>query len=74
MKFKGDIIITDPCYIVKDREKNPHAYPSIDNPNYRTLLDAYKTWNKEHDDWEKCDCGANMEILGFTTFISESTI
>ena len=74
MKFKGDIIITDPCYIVKDREENPHAYPSIDDPNYRTLLDAYKTWNKEHDDWEKCDYGANMEILGFTTFISESTI
>ena len=44
MKFKGNIIITDPCYIVKD------------------------------SDWEKCDCGNNMEVLGFRTFISESTI
>lgn len=44
MKFKGNIIITDPCYIVKD------------------------------SDWEKCDCGNNMEVLGFSTFISESTI
>ena len=74
MKFKGDIIITDPCYIIKDIEENPHAYPSIDDPNYRVLLDAYRKWNREHDDWIECDCGGNMEILGFTTFISESTL
>ena len=44
MKFKGNIIITDPCYIVKD------------------------------SDWKKCDYGNNMEVLGFSTFISEPTI
>lgn len=47
MKFKGDIIITDPCYIIK--ESNP-------------------------DDWDKCDFGDNMEILGIKHYISEYTI
>lgn len=44
MKFKGSIIITDPCYVAKD------------------------------DDWEKCDYGDSMHILGFTDIISEQTI
>lgn len=44
MKFNGTIIITDPCYIVKD------------------------------NDWDKCDCGDNMERLGFTNYICGSTI
>lgn len=47
MKFKGDIIITDPCYIIK---------------------------KDGNDDWEKCEYGGRMETLGFTTYISESTI
>ena len=46
MKFKGDIIITDPCYIIK----------------------------KDSEDWRKCDYGDNMEVLGFSNYISESTI
>lgn len=74
MKFKGDIIITDPCYVIKNREENPHVYPNSDDPNYRVALDAYRRWDREHDDWIRCDCGSNMEILGFTTFISEPTI
>lgn len=39
MKFKGDIIITDPCYVIRRREDRD-----------------------------------NIKILGFTTFISESTL
>ena len=46
MKFKGTIIITDPCYIIKDNT----------------------------DDWDKCDYGENLEALGFTNYISESTL
>lgn len=44
MKFKGDIIITDPCYICKD------------------------------GDWDKCDYGENMEILGIKNYICRDTI
>ena len=39
MNFKGDIIITDPCYVIRKREDRD-----------------------------------NIKILGFTTFISESTL
>ena len=49
MKFKGDIIITDPCYIIKK-------------------------WNSAHNDWEQCECGQNMEVLGIHTYFTESTI
>ena len=44
MKFKGTIIITDPCYVTK------------------------------HKDWDKCNYGQNMEILGIHNYITESTI
>ena len=47
MKFKGDIIITDPCYIIKEINS---------------------------EDWDKCDFGDNMEVLGINHYISESTI
>lgn len=38
------IIITDPCYIVKE------------------------------DDWERCDYGDNMKVLGIKNYLSSSTI
>lgn len=44
MKFIGDIIITDPCYITKD------------------------------DDWEKCNYGKNMRILGIKNSLCRNTI
>ena len=46
MKFKGDIIITDPCYIIKHGS----------------------------DDWSKCDCGDNMEILGIKNYMCRDTL
>lgn len=52
MKFKGTIIITDPCYIVKKCTE---------------LEDI-------HDDWEKCECGRNMEALGIEHYFTESTL
>lgn len=48
MRFKGDVIITDPCYIMKD--------------------------NSEPDDWYKSDFGKNLNILGFTKFLTSRTI
>lgn len=49
MRFDGDIIITDPCYIINEENNNG-------------------------DDWEKCDYGEFMEALGFTKYLSSSTI
>lgn len=46
MYFKGDILITDPCYLMKE----------------------------EGDDWEKCEYGDNMSILGINTCIVRDTI
>ena len=50
MKFKGDIIITDPCYIIRKENE---------------LTD---------DDWDACDWGDNMGVLGLTHSISRSTL
>lgn len=46
MYFKGTIIITDPCYIVKKRtEKNPHPFPwtadLINSPNIGEMIKQY---------------------------------
>lgn len=43
----GDIIITDPCYIMR---------------------------NGFNEDWRKCVCGENMEVLGFTRYLTKDTI
>jgi hypothetical protein len=51
MKFKGDVIITDPCYIMRDKEF------------------GYKDTN----DWERCNYGENMEVLGITNYLCERT-
>lgn len=50
MKFKGTIIITDPCYIIRDNDQITK------------------------DDWEACDYGENMEVLGINTYMTKSTI
>lgn len=115
MKFKGDIIITDPCYIIKENKQigeypnrkdffkfeNEYEYPDAklidgidiefikemggleeelyisemyleDECRYETAIKKYEEDNK--DDWEKCDCGQNMEELGIKTYLSNSTI
>lgn len=82
MKFKGTIIITDPCYVVKDTEDLlKEAGITIEYPQYEEDLEAYREavhkYNEitsPYDDWKKCDYGSRMERLGFTSFISESTI
>lgn len=82
MKFKGDIIITDPCYIMKSVETRAKElgitlpeYPSGTNwSDYSRLLDVYYRVRTRCDDWNRCNYGSDMEVLGFTTYISESTI
>ena len=79
MYFKGTIIITDPCYIVKKcTEKNPHPFPwttvNIKNPNVKEMVKQYNEWEDSHDDWRKCKYGTNMEALGIFTYFTESTI
>ncbi len=54
MKFKGDIIITDPCYIIR--------------------AEHHETTPITKDDWEACDCGDNMEVLGIENYICRGTI
>lgn len=44
--FKGDVIITDPCYIIK----------------------------KDSRDWEKCNAGQEMGVLGINNYLCESTV
>lgn len=91
MYFKGTVVITDPCYIIK---KNPIKYPdekdfglpaSISNKPfkdystpeelaYKDALDKYYEESRKYDDWDKCDLGENMEVLGIHNYISKSTI
>lgn len=121
MRFKGGIIITDPCYICKEKEevgKYPKAkdYFSYDEkddyPDYRKmdereikeveketgfprrlLLDEwihkseqYEKENKRYeaaiqeyrknnvDDWELCNYGEDMEVLGIKNYICRDTL
>lgn len=79
MKFKGTIIITDPCYVVKKcLEENPYPFPwtsdLINSPNIDEMIKQYTEWTNEHDDWKKCEYGGNMESLGISTYFTENTI
>lgn len=79
MKFKGDIIVTDPCYIVKKcTEENPYPFPwttvNSKAPNRDEMIKQYNEWEYTHDDWLRCDYGRNMEALGISTYLTEDTI
>lgn len=91
MYFKGTIVITDPCYIIKE---NPIKYPNekdfglpasisskpfkdYSTPEelaYKAALDKYYKESHKYNDWDKCNYGENMEVLGIYNYISESTI
>ena len=58
MKFKGTIIITDPCYIVKKcTEENPYPCPLdvkyINCPYRDKLIKQYNKWEWLHNDWKR---------------------
>lgn len=91
MYFKGTVVITDPCYIIKE---NPIKYPNekdfglpasisskpfkdYSTPEelaYKAALDKYYKESRKYNDWDKCNYGENMEVLGIYNYISESTI
>lgn len=91
MHFKGTVVITDPCYIIKE---NPIKYPNekdfglpasisskpfkdYSTPEelaYKAALDKYYKESRKYNDWDKCNYGENMEVLGIYNYISESTI
>lgn len=91
MYFKGTIVITDPCYIIKE---NPIKYPNekdfglpasisskpfkdystLEELAYKAALDKYYKESRKYNDWDKCNYGENMEVLGIYNYISESTI
>lgn len=48
IEFDGDIIITDPGYIIND--------------------------DSDSNDWKICDYGSNMEVFGFSKYITRDTI
>lgn len=54
MKFDGDIIITDPCYIM--RAEHHGTTPITDN------------------DWDACECGDKMEVLGIHRCMTRDTL
>nr|UVX74666.1 MAG: hypothetical protein [Bacteriophage sp.]DAW05363.1 MAG TPA: hypothetical protein [Caudoviricetes sp.] len=83
MKFTGDIIITDPCYIIKSPEDYAKelgipfpAYPKYteDIKAYDKAMSEYRSFTNKYDDWRKCEYGEDMEQLGITKCICESTI
>jgi hypothetical protein len=73
MKFKGTVLIIDPCYVIKD-EKNPYPYPSSNDPDFLMKLDTYNEWIEDHDDWNKCNYGSTMEVLGIKNYFVKSTL
>lgn len=90
MRFKGDIIITDPCYIIREKLGKPSMsdYPALRGKNskrfseytdkelaaYEKLKNAELEWEKLNpDDWDFCENGENMGVLGFTTYLTRDT-
>lgn len=98
MRFKGDIIITDPCYICKEKEE-VGVYPKVedyisydrekDYPDYKksscgseqcredwkrysAALSEYRDNNVS--DWELCNYGEDMEVLGIKNYICRDTL
>lgn len=92
MKFKGTIVITDPCYVMneyKDKRPDFNTWPGLEEVTHTTKFEdftedqrqayreyekARREFNEKYDDWDKCDCGENMEALGITHYITKNTI
>lgn len=77
MYFKGTIVITDPCYIIKENPikcPNEEDYSTQEELAYKAALDKYFEESRKYDDWDKCNYGENMGVLGIHNYISEPTI
>lgn len=93
MEFCGDIIITDPCYIMSNQSKakepkisDYYTYHSIQEcPDYDEKTKSSKIWDEMHkaytaaraaytSDWEACDYGSDMEVLGINHYMTRDTL
>lgn len=94
MHFDGDIVITDPCYIIKHRDQSTRpkwsdymrrdSYQGMSQEelvlvgyyeDHKRLDEAQRKWDEENpDDWNLCDYGNNMNILGLTTWMTRDTL
>ena len=97
VEFEGDIVITDPCYFIKDPiypdEERPFVsdyftyddeedYPDFDGEKSEIREQEFQKYKYDEsqykskiiDDWDACDCGNNMEVLGFSSNMCRNTI
>ncbi len=89
MRFKGDIIITDPCYICKEKGEVGEYPVSEDYPDYKNSSCESKQYREEWkryfaalseyrdnniSDWELCNYGEDMEVLGIKNYICRDTL
>lgn len=73
----------------EDKKPKWENYPGLKGVTYNTLftdytpeqMRAYEIYKKDYeafydlyDDWDRCNCGENMEVLGITNYESRSTI
>lgn len=80
MKFKGDILITDPGYLVEEKDYDTPRPKLSDysdnNEGYRweEYIKDQEKWDKENDTWEITNNGEDLSVWGFTNYISEDTL
>lgn len=98
MRFKGDIIITDPCYICKEKQEvgeypvsedyfsysskkdyTDYKKSSCESKQYREEWKRYFAALSEYrdnniSDWELCNYGEDMEVLGIKNYICRDTL
>ena len=88
MEFDGDIIITDPCYFMKELDESTRPkredfmlddYSSLTlekyQEDYARWADACRAWDRANpSDWEKTNYGVGMSVLGFTKYMVRDTL
>lgn len=85
MEFDGDVVITDPCYIMKKMREEERYWYERDKPSRESFINKGKTeeefqkackeYDKVHgDDWMKTQYGLDMKAIGITNCISRDTL
>lgn len=72
LSFKGDIIITDPQYIMRQyTTPQPERCFYPDDAAYKT---AMLDWEFSHPDhWALTNFGTNLELIGLTRWLNQDT-
>lgn len=89
MEFDGDIVITDPCYLMKELSYEESEKIREEMPDWEqcllessTMEEARKKYaklcdeydNKYKEDWEICEYGKRLDIFGITKYMMRDTI